>query len=102
MIINFCTAVALLTLGNMREVLDLTFPHRANWRQIGLQLGIDVGTIDAIEVDRRKVEDCLTDLIIHWLRNTEPKPTRSALTKALQSKHVSCTSGIIDVLIVYR
>ena len=96
--INFCAAVALLTLENIREVLDLTFPHRANWRQIGIQLDVDVGTIDAIEANRRKVEDCLTDLISHWLRNTKPKPTCGALTKALKSEHVSCTSGIIDVL----
>ena len=97
--IILCTAVALLTPENVREVLDLTFPHRANWRQIGIQLHISVGTIDAIEANRRKVEDCLTDIILHWLRNTKPKPTRDALNKALQSKLVLCTSGIINILI---
>ena len=85
----FCTATALLTPKNIREVLDLTFPHRAKWRLIGVQLGIDAGTLDAIEVNRRRVEDCLTDLISHWLRNAMPKPTRGALTVALQY----CTSG---------
>ena len=80
---------ALLTPENMREVLDLTFPYRAKWRQIGIQLGIDIGKIDAIEANRRMVEDCLTDLISHWLRNTKPKPTRGVLTAVLQSEHVS-------------
>ena len=96
--INFCTTVALLTFENIREVLDLTFPYRANWRQIGIQLDIDVGTMDAIEANRKIVEDCLTDLISIWLRNTQLKPTRDALSKALQSEYVSHTSGII----VYR
>jgi hypothetical protein len=88
---GFCIDTALLTPKNIREVLDLTFPHRAKWKLIGVQLGIDVGTLDAIEADRRKVESCLTDLISQWLRNTVPKPTRGALTAVLQSQY--CTSG---------
>ena len=85
------TATALLTLDNIREVLDLTFPHRAKWRLIGVQLGIDVGTLDAIEANRKMVENCLTDLISHWLQNTVPQPTRGALTAILQSQY--CKSG---------
>jgi hypothetical protein len=88
---GFCTATALLTPDNIREVLDLTFPYRAKWRLIGIQLDIDVGTLDAIEANRRRVEDRLTDLISHWLRNTVPKPTRGALTAVFQSQY--CTSG---------
>ena len=87
----FCKATAVLTPKNIKEVLDLTFPHCAKWRLIGIQLGIDVGKLDAIEANRRRVEDCLTDLITHWLRNTVPKPTRSTLTSVLQSQY--CTSG---------
>ena len=57
-------------------------------------MGYDDGTLEAIEANRRKVEDCLTDLISHWLRNTKPKPTRSALTAALQSEQVAFVSGM--------
>ena len=56
-----------------------------------MQLGIDVGTLDAIEADRKMVGDCLIDLIKHWLRNTVLKPTRGALTSILHSQ--CCTSG---------
>ena len=87
----FFIATAFLTLEDIREVLDLTFPHCAKWRQIGVQLGIDVGKLDAIEANRKMVEDCLTDLISHWLRNAIPKPTRGALTTLLQSQYF--TSG---------
>ena len=87
---GFCTSTDLLTCDrNMKEILDLSFPYRARWSLIGVQLGIDIGTLDAIEANRRKVEDCLTELIKYWLRNTVPKPTRGALTAALQY----CTSG---------
>ena len=90
LISDFCTATALLTCDrNMKEVFRLTFPHRAKWRLIGVQLGIDVGKLDAIEANRRMVEDCLTDMISHWLQQTVPKPTRGALNAALQY----CTSG---------
>ena len=87
----FCIATALLTPKNIQEVLDLTFPHRTKWKLIGVQLGIDIGTLDAIEANRRRVEDCLTDLITHWLRNTVTKPTRGALISVLQSQYY--TSG---------
>lgn len=89
----------ILTPENTREVLDKTWPHRAKWRQIGIQLDIDVGTLDAIEANRKTVEDCLTDLILHWLRNSDPKPTHGALTAALQC--ILSTTGIIIIVCIY-
>ena len=40
------------------------------------------------------VEDCLTEMIINWLRNADPKPTRSVLEKALKSQCVLNATGI--------
>ena len=56
---------------------------------MGIELGIDVGTLDAIDEDYKKVGDCLTTMITGWLRNANPKPTRGAVTTVLQSERVS-------------
>ena len=54
-----------------------------------MELGISVGDLDAIAVDNRKNADCLLEVLKLWLVQVNPKPTRSALTRALQSKSVA-------------
>ena len=82
-----------LTLDNMKEMLDLTWDYRSRWRLIGIQIGIDVSTLDALEKDHKKAEDCLTGLISHWLRGRSPRPTRIAMLEALNSRSVAGGSG---------
>ena len=78
---------------NHREILDLTWPHRASWKLIGIELGIDTGTLDAIEEDYRKVGDRLTELISTWLRDINPRPTRAAITAVLKSEKILSATG---------
>ena len=73
----------------MNEALKIAWKHRSRWRFIGIELGIDLATLDAISVDERKVDDCLTEVIKKWLRKGKPRPTRQALKSALQSERVS-------------
>ena len=75
-------------------MIDLTWPYRSSWKLIGIDLGIDTGTLDAIDKNNKKVEDCLTELITGWLRNTEPRPTRAAITAVLSSEHILSAAGI--------
>ena len=84
----------LLCITDSREIIDLVWDYRANWKFIGIELGIDAGTLAAIEVDRRNVsKDALTDVINVWLRKDNPRPTRSAIVAALRSRHVSGAKG---------
>ena len=83
----------LLTPKNIREILDLTWPHRARWRLIAINLGIGIDTIDAIEVNHKYVEDCLPDLISTWLRGDNPRPTHAAITTVLSSQQVLRAAG---------
>ena len=83
----------LLSHDNMKEVLDQMWNHRARWKFIGIQLQIDNGTLDAIEKDYRKVDDCLREMINYWLRNS-PRRTRKTIKIALQSKQVLNAAGI--------
>ena len=93
MICIHCINHVALTPENTKEVLNLTWKHRSRWRFIGIELGIDVNTLDAIEKDNRKAEDCLTELIATWLRGVDPKPTRSVIIKALESQSVQVVSA---------
>ena len=85
-----------LTPDNTREILDVTWPYRARWRLIGTQLGVDTGTLDAIDENNKKVEGCLTELITGWLRKTNPRPSRAAITTVLNSEHILSAAGIFS------
>ena len=82
-----------LTSVNTKEILDLTWKHRAGWKFIGIELGIDMYTLAAIERNHTKVEDCLVELITIWLQGVDPKPTRSAIAKALESQTVVASTA---------
>ena len=82
----------LLSINNIKEVLDEMWDYRARWKFIGIQLHIDTGTLDAIEKDCKTVDDCLLRMIKGWLRNS-PRPTREIIRVALQSKRVSNRAG---------
>ena len=72
----------------MREVLDVFWDYRASWKLIRVELGIDLGTLDAIDKNHSRVEDQLMELTVKWLRGNNPRPTRSAMAKVLQSKYL--------------
>ena len=86
-----CTAETdadLLSASNIKETLDEMWDYRSRWKFIGVELGIDMGTLDVIEKDCKMVDDCLLRMIAAWLRNC-PRPTREFIRVALQSKRVS-------------
>ena len=88
--------VHVLSINNIKEVLDEMWDYRARWKFIGIQLDIDTGTLDAIEKDCRTVDDCLLRMIKGWLRGSpRPTATRESIRVALRSKHVSNAAGII-------
>ena len=78
-----------LTLGNLGGVLEAVWEARAKWYNIGLKLGISVGTLDSInKTANQNPDDCITAVIKDWLKNGKPKPTWAAVAKALKSPMV--------------
>ena len=53
----------------MKEVLELTWNYRVQWKVIGEDLNVDPGILDSIHVDRIRDKDRLSDLISHLLRD---------------------------------
>ena len=80
----------------------MAWDSRARWRFIGIELGFDTCTIDAIDHDKRKAEDCLSELIAEWLRRSDPRPTRRAMAKALKSPSVAVSPAPSSAALVYE
>ena len=53
----------------------LVFSLRAQWKNLGLFLNVDDGTLDAIEIDNKKVDDCLREMLKVWLKKVNPPPS---------------------------
>ena len=94
---------------HLKMVREATWDVRPKWRLFGLELGIDMGTLEVgilflccahcylwivscsqtIERDCcNKTGDCFTCLLEQWLTKPEPPPTWTALTTALKSPSV--------------
>ena len=76
----------LLTLDNLSEVLKVNevWERRSMWYNIGLNLHIKSGTLDAIRHNcHHQCEDCLREVLKEWLKQVEPRPTWDALQEAL-------------------
>ena len=61
--------VLLLTaLEDLNEICNACWEFRANWRKIGLDLGINESSLCAIFVDGKKCGDCMIEMFSTWLR----------------------------------
>ena len=67
----------------VNDLLEVFSAERSKWKNIGLRLGITIDTLDAIEHDYRKCDDCLMAVLKEWLKRSEPRPTWDALQQAL-------------------
>ena len=67
-------------------MLNLTWDYRARWKFLGIELGFDIGTLDAIGKNNANVEESLTDLMGKWLRRGDPRATRSDIPRLFKVK----------------
>ena len=61
---------------------------RAKWYDIGLQLGVSVGTLNAIKKDYNSTSDCLRETLTKWLKTCPSVPTWNSIVDALRSSTV--------------
>lgn len=80
--------------ANLKDVVNSVYPARSRYYNIGLNLGIDIGTLEAIKHDERDQSDpCLIKLLQYWFRNSPP--SWKALSDALRAPNVG-----VDVIII--
>ena len=61
---------------------------RAKWNNLGLQLGVSVGALNAIKKDYNSTSDCLRETLTTWLKTCRLPPTWSDVVDALRSGSV--------------
>ena len=83
-----CIPSGQLTLDDLSEVRGALYQVCAKWYDIGIELKLSVGTLNAIREDLPRVADCLRETCTHWLKRIDPRPSWEALTKALESPPV--------------
>ena len=74
--------------NDLRSVRRATWDARSKWYDVGLELGIDPGTLDSIKANNDAVESRFTAVLLAWLRTVNPRPTLAALAEALRSPTV--------------
>ena len=77
-----------LGINDLREVQRGAWEARAKWYNIGLELGIDPGTLDVIEGNNKDINNCFRVMLTSWLKMVQPIPTWTALAEALRSPTV--------------
>ena len=49
---------------------------------------IDPTTLEVIQMDNRRTDDCFNEMLTKWLRSNQPLPCWKNLTTALQSVEI--------------
>ena len=70
----------ILTVAELRDLVnELTEVN--NWIPLGLNLGVKISTLEAIEMERITIEERRTQMLIAWQR--QETPTWSAVIRGL-------------------
>ena len=78
-----------LTVDDLAKVQRAVWEGRAKWYNIGLELGLTAGTLEAIQLtNKHDVEDCFRAMLKKWLRKSDLLPTWSSLANALRAPPV--------------
>ena len=73
-------------MDDLASVQRAVWEGRASWYNLGVQLGLDPGTLDAIELDKRgNPGHCLTETLKKWLCSPGLHPSWSSLARSLRA-----------------
>ena len=76
-------------MDNLALVQRALWEGRAKWYNIGLELGLTVGTLDAIqETNHHHTDHCFRDTLKEWLSRGDLHPSWSSLATALRAQPV--------------
>ena len=80
---------SILTEGDIASVQEAVWEARAKWYNLGLELGIPVGRLNAIGQNNRLITDaCFRDTLLIWLRSYKLHPSWNSLARALRAAPV--------------
>ena len=64
------------------------YPLSDKWYPLGVQLQVPIGTLRCIKKEHFLMTDCLLEMLIAWLKCTDPPPSGIVLIEALESPPV--------------
>jgi hypothetical protein len=83
------TESGLLTEADLAKVQRAVWEGRAKWYNLGLELGLTAGTLDAIQqTNANNVDNCFRAMLTEWLRKLELFRTWSSLARSLRAQPV--------------
>ena len=59
----------MLSIGDIKDILNTSWPARNKWHFIGINLGVSSETLRIIGMEERKTEDCFRRVIEEWLNS---------------------------------
>ena len=75
----------LLTVNDLASVQRAVWEGRSKWYNIGLELGLKVGTLDAIrQTNHHVADDCFRETLKKWLSSSNLQPSLRSLADALK------------------
>lgn len=75
-----------LTLTRLRSVKNRIWEARSKWKDIGIELKLEVTDLDAI--NGSDTGACFEEMLIMWLKQNKSRPTWLRMIKALKSRPV--------------
>ena len=76
-------------MDDLASVQRAVWEGRAKWYNIGLELGLTPGTLDAIQLNNPHDTDrCFTVTLKEWLSSSELRPSWSDLSRSLRASPV--------------
>ena len=83
------TAGPSLTVDDLASVRRAVWDGRAKWYDIGLELGLTAGTLDAIQqTNHDQTDHCFRATLKQWLSRADLHPSWSSLAAALRAPPV--------------
>ena len=81
-----------LAIEDLKTVRELLHDIRVKWYDIGVELDVDIGTLESIRSRYHDPKDCLREMLREWLKSISPQPTWKRLSIALRASAVGETS----------
>ena len=76
-------------MDDLASVQRAVWEGRARWYNLGLELGLDPGTLDSIQQTNHHVtDDCFRATIKKWLSSPDLHPSWSSLARSLRAPPV--------------
>ena len=69
----------------LQDLLKELYSTASEWENIGVLLGIDSRTLDAIKAtENSKSQSCLREMLKVWIKRVDPPPSWSAIAEAVE------------------